>query len=97
MDMTKLREAFDAWRKAETGQAVLAYNLMWLLTDPGPITEAGLRDLGYTQSLAFSSLWLSGDMPTVQKNRNGKWDLNGVDGYVASIGQLRGLLLSVGE
>ena len=97
MNMTELRKAFAAWRKADTGQAVLAYNLMWLLTDPTPITEAGLRELGYMQSLTFSSLWLSEDMPTVEKTRNGNWELNGVDGYIKTIGQLRLLLLSVGE
>lgn len=97
MNMTELRKAFAAWRKADTGQAVLAYNLMWLLTDPTPITEAGLRELGYMQSLTFSSLWLSEDMPTVEKTRNGNWELNEVDGYIKTIGQLRLLLLSVGE
>lgn len=94
MNMQQLREAFAAWRYRQTVNAV---DIMWLLTDPTPITEAGLRELGYTQSLAFSSLWLSRPMPTIENKGNGKWELNGVTGCIKSMGQLRLLLLSVGE
>ena len=93
MTMTELREAFAAWKLGDTNSDAILFTLR----DPTPITEAGLRELGYMQSLAFSSLWLSKDMPTVEKTRNGNWELNGVDGYIKTLGQLRGLLLFVGE
>ena len=93
MDMQQLRDAF-ATENVGWFQAV---QIVRALRDPTPITEAGLRELGYMQSLTFSSLWLSKDMPTVEKTRNGNWELNEVDGYIKTIGQLRGLLLSVGE
>lgn len=93
MNMQQLRKEFAAWPFCGTAN----YEFLTLLKDPTPITEAGLLELGYMQSLTFSSLWLSKDMPTVEKTRNGNWELNGVDGYIKTIGQLRGLLLSVGE
>jgi hypothetical protein len=93
MTMQQLREVFAAWPFCDP----TSHEILTALKDPTPITEAGLRELGYTQSLAFSSLWLSRPLPTIENKGNGKWELNGVSGYIKTIGQLRRLLLSVGE
>ena len=81
MTMHELRDAFAAWRKAETGQAVLAYNLIWLLTDPTPVTEAGLRELGADVAEKFA----------------GEWGVYMRLGGIKTLGKLRLLLLGVGE
>ena len=96
MTITELREAFAAWRKAETGQAVLAYNLIWLLTDPTPITEAGLRELGFEPRPLRS--WRHGAL-TLDDRPEGRWLISICWEYreVKSMGKLRCLLLGVGE
>jgi len=100
MTMKQLCEAFASWRKAETGQAVLAYNLVWLLTDPTPITEAGLRDLGFhLADIPGKHRIFSLGETAVHIDADGgcEIDANDFSGYVKTLGQLRLLLLSVGE
>lgn len=92
MTMTELREAFAAWRKAQTGQAVLAYNLVRLLTDPTPITEAGLRELGFERYFG-SCVWWLGDLRFTYEDDTLRFDRR----EIKTIGRLRMLLLSVGE
>lgn len=97
MTMTELREAFAVWPLPITSAVEDSFSILRLLRDPTPITEAGLRELGYKQSLAFSSLWLSRPYPTVESKSSGRWQLDGVDGYIKTLGKLRCLLLGVGE
>ena len=99
MTITELREAFAAWRKAETGQAVLAYNLIWLLTDPTPITEAGLRELGFRfdPSQPLPVYRLGETMAAV--DADGACGVSGksANALVRGMGKLRLLLLGVVE
>jgi len=100
MTMQQLREAFAAWQKAETGKAVLAYNFMLLLTDPTPINEAGLRELGFhLADIPGKHRIFSLGETAVHIDADGgcEIDANDFSGYVKTLGQLRLLLLSVGE
>lgn len=97
MTMTELREVFAAWRKAETGQAVLAYNLIWLLTDPTTITEAGLRELGLDGD-DVCGWYLEGRLVLLAGDAKGHWaEINGLSVCIKTLGKLRCLLLGVGE
>lgn len=93
MNMTELREAFAAWRYKQTVNAV---DIMWLLTDPTPITEAGLRELGFDNKQYPLRFECEG-FKCVEKFASG-WAVNAGRFFaVKTIGQLRGLLLFVGE
>jgi len=92
MDMQQLRDAF-ATENVGWFQAV---QIVRALRDPTPITEAGLRELGFELSGDDDGLSLGGWFA----ERFGRvWrfhhDATIVD--PKSIGQLRGLLLFVGE
>jgi len=43
MNMQQLREAFAAWKLGDTNSDAI----LFALRDPTPITEAGLRELGF--------------------------------------------------
>jgi len=91
MNMTELREEFAAWPFCDpTSHEILA-----ALKDPAPITEAGLRELGFLQD---GALFHMGRVQVEHRgiywhvcNHNSFWRI------FASMGQLRRLLLSVGE
>lgn len=87
MKMDELREAFAAWKIGEP--LTNAYDLMQLLTDPTPITEAGLRELG----VKFERTKRRGDWLV-----HTSWGIVNIsDIKIKTMGRLRMLLLSVGE
>lgn len=93
MKMTELREAFAAWPFCDpTSHEILAQ-----LTDPTPITESGLRELGFRLDYLYKPVWVLGEIQAgVDK---GVCAICGttVTALARSMGQLRLLLLSVGE
>lgn len=91
MNMQQLREAFAAWKLGDTNSDAI----LFALRDPTPITEAGLRELGFLQD---GALFHMGRVQVEHRgiywhvcNHNSFWRI------FASMGQLRRLLLSVGE
>jgi hypothetical protein len=92
MTMQQLREAFAAWPFCDpTSHEILA-----ALKDPTPITEAGLRDLGYDNKQYPLRFECEG-FKCVEKFVSG-WAVNAGRFFaVKTLGQLRRLLLSVGE
>lgn len=85
MNMQQLREAFAAWpAKYPVDEAA---EILSLLTDHAPITEAGLRELGVMDELQKKS-----NVP-LPKHVIGELGIMGIK----TLGQLRLLLLSVGE
>ena len=103
MTMTELREAFAAWPQMEYyryPRQVAAEKIMHLLTDPTPITEAGLRKLGFhLADIPGKHRIFSLGETAVHIDADGGCEIDASDfsGYVKTIGQLRGLLLFVGE
>ncbi len=100
MTMQQLREAFAAWPQMEYyryPRQVAAEKIMHLLTDPTPITEAGLRELGFEETLAgfyCNRLYVEWDHPY----KGWYVRINGGNHKKAeTIGRLRGLLLFVGD
>lgn len=93
MNMQQLRKAFAAWPFCGTAN----YEFLTLLKDPTPITEAGLRKLGLTGDDVCG--WYLGErLILVAVDKNGGWvDCNGGSFAIKTLGQLRGLLLFVGE
>ena len=66
--------------------------LMQLLTDPTPITEAGLRELGFERYFG-SCVWWLGDLRFTYEDDTLRFDRR----EIKTIGRLRMLLLSVWE
>ena len=97
MTMTELREAFAAWPPPK-GDIDAAFRLLRLLKDPTPITEAGLRELGFhLADIPGKHRIFSLGETAVHIDADGgcEIDANDFSGYVKSMGQLRGLLLFV--
>lgn len=88
MNITELREAFAAWRTRPTMNAV---DLLWLLTDETPITEAGLRELGFKQYFG-SCVWWAGELRFTYEDDTLHFERR----EIKTIGKLRMLLLGVG-
>lgn len=70
---------------------------MWLLTDPTPITEQGVAELGFERADWDKRLWSLGGLHAGFDD--GMCALCGPNVAVLAktLGQLRGLLLFVGE
>ena len=98
MNMQQLREAFAAWpAKYPVDEAA---EILSLLTDHAPITEAGLRELGFhLADIPGKHRIFSLGETAVHIAADGGCEIDASDfsGYVKTIGQLRGLLLFVGE
>jgi len=101
MKMDELREAFVAWHDNQhidlmAGEAV---EIMRLLTDPTPITEAGLRELGFRfdPSQPLPVYRLGETMAAV--DADGACGVSGksANALVRGMGKLRLLLLGVVE
>lgn len=93
MTMTELREAFAAWKLGDTSSDAI----LFALRDPTPITEAGLRELGYAPRTG--TIWGLKNHPDIIGPIGGQIMLLFIHSElrVKSIGQLRGLLLFAGE
>lgn len=91
MTMTELREAFADWPPPK-GEIDAAFQILRLLKDPTPITEAGLLELGFRQYFN-SCVWWMGELRFTYKDDA----LNFERREIKTIGQLRGLLLFVEE
>ncbi len=93
MNMQQLREAFAAWPFCDP----TSHEILTLLKDPAPITEAGLRELGFEETLAgfyCNRLYVEWDHPY----KGWYVRINGGNHKKAeTIGRLRGLLLFVGD
>lgn len=85
MKITELREAFANWAIGEPFQN--AFEIMQLLTDETPITEAGLRELGVLDELQKKF--------NVPQPKHVIGELAIIN--VKTLGKLRCLLLGVGE
>jgi len=95
MDMQQLREEFANWAVGEPFQN--AFDIMQLLTDPTPITEAGLRDLGFVFD-AYTKLWEIGEDGGFYSQSSAMLYCHGSrTKNVRTLGHLRMLLLSVGD
>lgn len=97
MTMQQLREAFATWKavKGPTQKALnagFAANILDALTDPAPITEAGLRELGFEQYFG-SCVWWLGDLRFTYEDDTLRFDRR----EIKTMGRLRMLLLSAGE
>lgn len=90
--ITELREALANWAVGEPFQN--AFEIMQLLTDPTPITEAGLRELGFWFSI-HNDEWILGDL--IYDLDVHRLILAMGSFEVKTVGQLRMLLLAVGE
>lgn len=90
MKIAELREAFRRWQAHR--REMDAVIIMSFLADPTPITEAGLRELGFEQYFGTSVWWL-GSVRIEIVDDSAFFDRR----EIKSMGQLRGLLLFVGE
>lgn len=92
MKITELRESFASWpAKYPVDQAA---EILTLLRDPTPITEAGLRELGFGYD-RHNDEWLLGEFTYDLDIGRVIFATGSVE--VKSMGQLRMLLLGVGE
>ena len=93
MNMTQLREAFST----ENVGWFQAVQMVRALRDPTPITESGLRELGYAPRTG--TIWGLKNHPDIIGPIGGQIMLLFIHSElrVKSIGQLRGLLLFAGE
>jgi len=99
--MTELREAFRKWRQPHSKNNALrggidASRILDPITDPTPITEAGLLELGFERWTLRT--WMCGVL-LLENRLDGRWLAEICREYleVKNLGQLRGLLLFVGE
>lgn len=100
-----LRKAFFGWRQPLSRDNALrggieTSRILDKLTDPTPITEAGLRELGFhLADIPGKHRIFSLGETAVHIDADGgcEIDANDFSGYVKTIGQLRMLLLGVGE
>lgn len=94
MNINELREAFAVWPLPITSAVEDSFNILRLLRDPTPITEAGLRELGFegSEKTEFYVGTLRGWLDEV----DGFYFYN-CSQYPKSMGKLRRLLLGVGE
>ena len=90
MEMQELREAFAAWELGELNSEAIVR----ALADPTPITEAGLRELGFEGSVEtqFYVGWLRGWF-----DEDGQFFFYNCKQYPKTMGRLRCLLLGLGE
>ncbi len=96
MNMTELREEFAAWPPPK-GDIDAAFRLLRLLKDPTPITEAGLRELGFVFD-DYTKLWEIGEDGGFYSQSSAMLYCHGLRAKnVRTLGHLRMLLLSVGE
>ena len=97
MKMNELREAFAAWPKPADRALDNAATLIWMLKDVAPITEAGLRELGFSPDYQHTPVWVLGDIHAGFEN--GVCAICGQDvtALAKTMGRLRMLLLGVGE
>jgi len=97
MNMQQLREAFADWAVGEPFQN--AFEIMQLLSDETPITEAGLRELGFRfdPSQPLPVYRLGETMAAV--DADGACGVSGksANALVRGMGKLRLLLLGVVE
>lgn len=88
MKMTELCEAFRTWSRDNFDASIIVEELR----DPTPITEEGLRELGFKQYFG-SCVWWLGELRFTYEDDTLRFDRR----EVKTMGQLRGLLLFVGE
>lgn len=92
-----LRKAFFGWRQPLSRDNALrggieTSRILDKLTDPTPITEAGLRELGFEQYFG-SCVWWLGDLRFTYEDDTLRFDRR----EIKTMGRLRMLLLGVGE
>lgn len=90
MNMDELRDAFAAWAIGEPFQN--AFEITQLLTDPTPITEEGLREMGLQQYFG-SCVWWAGELRFTYEDDTLHFERR----EIKTLGKLRLLLLGVGE
>ena len=93
MKMNELREAFRTLPDCDRNRR----EILAALKDPSPITEAGLRELGFSPDYQHTPVWVLGDIHAGFEN--GVCAICGQDvtALAKTMGRLRMLLLGVGE
>lgn len=96
MNMTELREAFAYFRDGNR-DSFTTEEIVKALADPTTITEAGLRELGFVFD-DYTKLWEIGEDGGFYSQSSAMLYCHGLRAKnVKNLGQLRLLLLSVGE